>query len=202
MFEGYKLSSTSTDYNVKIWKLGTILNALFIGCVPELILLYTDYRKGLSSGKHTTWPGLDEKSTYTFYQYNTSLFRYHLGSTIFAIIFFLLYFPLIILFFLSDKIFQKRGIYCKVCHILVLPCPYPCINIASPEIEYLSSAQIIAEEDVVDDKAYDDADVVQYEEKNQPKSVIYLYKKKGLEKTWIVGESSTQQNYNVSRKVY
>ena len=71
-------------YKVKIWKLGTILNGLYIGLLPQCILLFTDYYKGVPSwgfAGTTSWEqGVMED--------NDALIKHPYGNTILSIAYF------------------------------------------------------------------------------------------------------------------
>ena len=54
MFEGSESTNQQGDPKLKIWKWGTIINAIYIGCIPQFILCITDYYKGVHQWKFST----------------------------------------------------------------------------------------------------------------------------------------------------
>ena len=113
IFEGCNGNST------RIWRFGTILNAFFIGCLPQIILLFLDYHRGV-----VNWDfiGISEYGV-KIYENNDALFKNRFGNSIFALTTGVLFLLLIIFTFLSDMIFKNNGIFCKCFSILCFPCP-------------------------------------------------------------------------------
>ena len=121
MFEGCNINSKSS---IRVWKLGTVLNALFIGCLPQLILISMDFYRGV-----VYWDFLGLiLSQEQVYENNDALFKVNYGNIWFSIITGMLFLFLIIFLFFTNIIFKTHGIYCKCCCILCLPCPQNCIN--------------------------------------------------------------------------
>ena len=126
MFEGYKPDASKEVYSIRIWKLGTILNAFYIGCLPQCLLLGMEYYKGVPS-----WDFVGTKfmrSDRQIMEGNDALFKHRYGNTLFACISFVLCFILILTFFCSDKLFRKCGLHCKVFDILCCPSPQGCLS--------------------------------------------------------------------------
>ena len=113
--------------SIRLWKCGTIVNALFIGCFPQIVSLIMDYQRGI-----VNWDfiGLALEPE-AIYENNDALFKSRYGNSLFAITSGVFFFFLIILTFFSAKIFKHRGVYCKCFYILCLPCPNNCINLNS-----------------------------------------------------------------------
>ena len=130
MFEG---CNANDQYSLRIWKCGTVMNALFIGFIPQVILLIINFIRGVA---YWDFLGLALRPE-MIYENNDSLFKTKHGNTLFAIITGSLFLFLIIIVFFTEKIFRKHGIYCKCCSILCCPCPQNCINISQD----LSSSQ-------------------------------------------------------------
>ena len=110
MFEGNSpTNNTNNQHPLRIWKLGTIINSLFIGCLPPIILLVSDHIRGIPSWKfndpNDTGVSLDQEST--------SLIKSPYGNTYFAVTTFLSFLVLTLIVFLNDTI-------CK--------CTQPCLE--------------------------------------------------------------------------
>ena len=110
MFEGCK------DNNIRIWKYGSLFNAFFIGCFPQIVLLAMDFYRGSVSwdfiGNVLNWEKIFEN--------NDALFKFTYGNSIFAItsgIFFLL---LILLTFFTNKVIINHEVFFKFG--MKLPC--------------------------------------------------------------------------------
>ena len=79
MFEGNQSTNQPGGPKLKIWKWGTIINAIYIGCIPQLILCITDYYKGVHQWEFgMNIPGIDDSEN------NDALFKHPYGNTIFA----------------------------------------------------------------------------------------------------------------------
>ena len=124
MFESCKINGAST---IRIWKLGTILNAFYIGCVPQIVLLVTDFQRGIIHWDFLSLALEPEK----IYENNDALLKSPYGNIMFAIISCIIFTSLIFLFFFTDKIFKNIGIYCKCFTILCCPCPQNFTNLTS-----------------------------------------------------------------------
>ena len=123
MFEGCKDGSNS----VKIWEVGTILNAFFIGCLPQMVLLAFDYHRGVHN-----WDFISTVlESELIFENNDALYKNNYGNFMFAIISGILFFFLISFSFLTDKIFSNHGIYCKCCYVLCFPCPQNCFDLVA-----------------------------------------------------------------------
>ena len=89
MFEG------CDENSIRIWKLGTVLNALFIGCLPQIILLYMEFYRGT-----VNWDFVGvELSGESLWENNDALFKHRYGNCLFASISGVLYLFLIIFAF-------------------------------------------------------------------------------------------------------
>ena len=132
MFEGNPDQSGSNQPPVRLWKMGSILNSIFMGCVPQTLLLVLDHYKGVPS-----WPFTREisvgKFVHNLAQDNNALLKYPYGNTIFAIATFSFYLFLMTIFFAWDKLFQDDGLICTLCKRICPPWRNPCSNPQSEE---------------------------------------------------------------------
>ena len=148
IFEGYKSTNQPRQFKLKIWKWGSIINAIYIGCLPQCILCVTDYYKGIHQwefGKHHHVEKNDFRNiTDTIrlvshaeedYENNNALFKSNYGNTVFAIITASFSLTLIAVFFGSGTLFKEKGLHCRCLTILCCPFPNPCINISELELE-------------------------------------------------------------------
>ena len=138
------------------------MNAFYVGCLPQCILLFMDHYKGVSSWDFVGYT-LSAKGTY---EANDSIFKHKYGNTLFATTSLVFYFSLILVFLIGDRLFEKRGMYCKRCHVLCCTCPQNCINYADPALTNSSSEVTI-------------------NKVSQSSTEIYVYKKE--RKTWLIG---------------
>ena len=112
IFEGTKNNS------IRIWKTGSVLNAFFIGCLPQIILLTMDFYRGV-----VNWDflGLALRPEQII-ESNDALLKYRYGNTLFAIISGSFFLFLIIITFFTNKIFKNHGMYCTSFSVLCFPC--------------------------------------------------------------------------------
>ena len=114
-------------YTIKIWKIGTILNAFFIGCLPQIVLYVIDRYRGV-----TNWDFLGLALEPEFiYENNDALFKSSHGNSLFAVTSFVFFFFLIILTFFTDKIFKRLTVYCKCLCTPFPACPNNCFDLNS-----------------------------------------------------------------------
>ena len=129
-------------YSVRIWKIGTLLNAFFIGCLPQIVLLVMDRYRGV-----TSWDFLGFALTPEFiWENNDALFRSSYGNSLFAIISFVFFFFLILLTFFTDKIFKVFGEYCKCLCTPFLSYPNNCFDLNSEYFQYLQTPHNLTNE--------------------------------------------------------
>ena len=79
LFEGYGANNQKGRSKLKIWRLGTIINAIYIGCIPQCILCFTDYYKGVHDWKFNS----TDHANYVF-ENNEALFKSNYGNSIFS----------------------------------------------------------------------------------------------------------------------
>lgn len=103
MYEG------CTENSIKIWKLGTLCNAIFLGCFPQIVLLGMNYCRGIDNWNFLGY-NLDTEGVY---EGNDALFKYNHGNSIFAIISCTFYLLLIIITFFTDKVIQNHATFFK-----------------------------------------------------------------------------------------
>merc|ERR1712018_627526 len=132
MFEGNPDESGSNHPPVRLWKIGSILNSISMGCVPQILLLVLDHYKGVPS-----WPFTKENDEgqmeYNTRQDSNALFKYPYGNTIFSIATLSFYLFLMTIFFAWDKLYHDDGLICTLCKRICSPCRNPCSNPRSEE---------------------------------------------------------------------
>lgn len=121
LFEGSK-----ENKSIKIWKFGSVVNAIYIGCCPQIVLIVMDFYKGII---HWDFIGPIILSPEHIYENNDALFKRNYGNTFFALVSGIGFFVLIMFTFFTDRIFKNKGMYCKCCNILCLPCPQNCFHL-------------------------------------------------------------------------
>jgi len=177
MFEGYKPDAANEEYSIRIWKVGTILNAFYIGCLPQCFLLGMEYYKGV-----TSWDFVGTEFMRTDRQImegNDALFKHQYGNTIFACISFLFCFILILSFFCSDKLSRKCGLHCKLFDILCCPSPQSCLSYNNPvPIRPLQSAN--------------DIPMNQFSHMPDLKTGAYFYNRQEIK--WLFGKSERNKS--------
>ena len=131
MFEGQALPNSENGYTVRIWKLGTFVNAIYIGCLPQCVLLLTEYYKGVRSwdfvGNTLNSQGIWEK--------NDALIKSPYGNTIFAVTSCLFFFLLIVTFFRIQPLFKNYGAHCRFLYCICCPCFDTCIHYSDPNLQ-------------------------------------------------------------------
>ena len=103
MFEGNPKESEGNKQPVRVWKTASILNAIFIGCIPQILLLASDYHQRVRF-----WP-FQEINTGKYYDTN-ALMKHRYGNTIFSVSTLVLYGVFISIFFLWDKCLSIKRI--------------------------------------------------------------------------------------------
>ena len=93
---------------VRVWKLGSIFNSVFIGCLPQILLVIMDQYRQVP-----TWYRNTEGQPYP--PDSNALIKHPHGNTIFSITSLLSYLLLTIIFFAWERIFNKNGFLCKIC---------------------------------------------------------------------------------------
>ena len=155
MFEGNPDQRDNDQPPVRVWKVGSILNSIFLGCIPQISLTCLDHFKGVPSwpfkkdlyadiieidedyvndyifndyGDYDTIDGYVEgQMAHNEFQDNNALLKYPFGNTIFSIATFSFYLFLMTIFFAWDKIFKDDGCLSKLCKpIFCSPFPNPC----------------------------------------------------------------------------
>ena len=129
MFEGNPDHNGDSEPPIRVWKLGSILNSLFMGCLPQVLLIALDHYRGV-----TLWD-FEAKNKYKIANYkeipaqdNNALIKHPYGNIIFAIATLLFYLLLTTIFFAWDNIFKKDGFLCTSCKNICPPCHNPCSN--------------------------------------------------------------------------
>ena len=186
-FEGCKENS------FKIWRGGTICNAFFIGCLPQVVALIMEFHRGI-----VNWDFLGlTLEPEAIFENNDALFKSRYGNSLFAITTGGVFFFLIMLTFFTDKIFKKGGIYCKCFSILCFPCPNNCLDLDS-EMSHSQPVQtnpIIPNNDGESDMEQIDPNEEAKEDK-KPYIQIYIYPKR--KKNSSKEKSSSEQGMELN----
>jgi hypothetical protein len=89
MFEGITIHDQLTrtsHFKIKVWKLGTILNTVYLICIPQIILIVSDVLRGIPDWTFTrTNSGLAAEST-GFLEANSSILKHPFGNITMSII--------------------------------------------------------------------------------------------------------------------
>ena len=142
LYEGYETTNQHDQYKLKIWKLGSVINAIYIGCIPQCILCITDYYRGIHDRDQNFITEIilgDVNTQINRYEGNDALIKSNHGNTIFATITALFFLILITVFFGNEKLFKGSGIRFNCFNILCCSCLKPCINVNEPELDPPSS---------------------------------------------------------------
>ena len=174
MFEGYKQNEST---QIRIWKWGTFINALCIGCLPQIVLIITEVYKGVPIWEFAS----TTLRAQSIYESNDALIKDPFVNIIFGIGSASLYGILILLFFSTKYLFSDRGIHCKCLYILCCPCPDPCINDSEPEPVTLTSENLSNERPL----SPEEATVGEPNQSSQTHTNVYVYAK--TRKMWIIG---------------
>ena len=115
MFEGNPDRNGHNEPPVRVWKLGSILNSIFMGCIPQIMLIAFDhYRK------------VPDWNFETSLQDNNALLKSPTGNFIFSITTLALYLCLTTIFFSWNILFKNDGLLCTLCKTLCRPFSNPC----------------------------------------------------------------------------
>ena len=202
IFESNESAEQQGQCKLKIWKWGSIINAIYIGCLPQCILCFTDYYKGVhqwefnknideGSMVHSSWRNYGSfAATGEDYENNNSLFKSNYGNTIFGATTATFFLILIVLFFGSGTLFKERGIHCRLFSILFCPCPNDCINVDSVDLDPPSSQN-----------SSDLNNIGQIPEEgpttpfDKPKTEVYWYYRRGEIKIKLLGSLRDEKHF-------
>ena len=189
MFEGCKEKDA---HSIRFWKIGTISNAFFIGCLPQVILLIMDYHRGIADWDFIAF----DLGPEGIYESNDALIKCRIGNSLFAIITALFFLFLILLTFFTQTIFRNHGIYCKCCSILCFPCPNSCLNLKS---EMSLSLSLHVKPDPVKDANEFEMAKLSFDERlsniKEPRTLMYLYS--NGKKLNFKGKSVLEQDFDL-----
>ena len=102
MFEGNPKISEENKQPIRVWARASLLNAVFMGCIPQILLIALDYHKRVRF-----WP-FQEIDVWIGYDTN-ALIKHPYGNTIFSVSTLVSYGVLISIFFLWDKCLLIKG---------------------------------------------------------------------------------------------
>ena len=103
MFEG------CNENSIRMWKFGTVLNALVLGCLPQIMLLYMEFYRGTVNWDFVGSDLIKEN----IYENNGALFKHWYGNCLFASISGIWFLFLIIFTFSANKIVPTHKMCCK-----------------------------------------------------------------------------------------
>ena len=125
MFEGNQDQRDSNKQPLRVWKLGSALNSVFLGCFPQTLLLVSDYYRRVSIWlKYSVDSNRNDTDAFLPYQY---------GNTIFSITTLSLYSCLMIIFFFYEKIFEGNGRLSNPCKTVCFIFPKSCFSSMADE---------------------------------------------------------------------
>ena len=167
MFEGCE------DDSIRVWRLGSIFNAFFIGCLPQAVLVLMDYQRGVPNWDFISL-ALERE---LIYENNDALFKSRHGNSLFAIVSGVFFLFLITLTFFTEKIFKSHGIHCKCFSVLCLPCPSNCVNLNSKidTTQCLQTNPSVIKND--DERESEEANSIEQEDEGEEvkRSFIHMY---------------------------
>jgi hypothetical protein len=187
MFEGVKMTSSNSNFGIRIWKLGSVLNGIFIGILPHVILTISDIKRGIIN-----WNFHESIASKYIFQNNDALLKHQYGNITFATTMICLSSFLILVFFGSEKLFRNRGVSCKVFNILFRPFINPCLD---TQPEFPSNVQVFENSSSTVDVLNVSPSLVINEDSTsanasiESKTVFYAYKNQGEDKKRIIGKS-------------
>ena len=117
MFEGNPDHQDDNEPPVRVWKLGSIVNSVFIGCLPQILLVAMEQYRQV--------PTYYRKANDGIFANINALIKHPYGNTIFAIASFLLYLFLTTIFFAWNRIFKNDACLSKLSKSICPPCPSP-----------------------------------------------------------------------------
>ena len=124
MFEAYKDNSNNSinhEFQLRVWKKGTLANAIYLGCLPQCDLVAMEYYKGVPSFYFDY-----DRDDVWWYDEQLFLHSMQYGGIHFSFLSFMLFSLLIFRMFCTDCIFKNQSKLCKPIHLICLPCPQNC----------------------------------------------------------------------------
>ena len=182
--------------SIRLWKCGSIVNAFFIGCFPQIVLLVMDYQRGI-----VNWDFIGLALHHeNIFENNDALFKSRYGNSLFAITSCMFFFFLIILTFFTEKIFKHRGVYCKCFSILCLPCPNNCLNLNSeiPPIQTEPTNPSPSHDDR-EPETKQRSSTSQAKDNKKPSTELYFYSK-GIRK-YLKGKPLAEQDIELKQVI-
>ena len=105
MFEG--VDTLKEGSRIRIWKFGSIMNALFIGCMPQIFLICFEFYKGTPTWNFIGGQYKEENEiqiSKSIFEVNDALIKHPYGNIIFGGVTFILNLTLISIFFFTDSL--------------------------------------------------------------------------------------------------
>jgi hypothetical protein len=191
MFEGVKTTSSKGNFHIRIWKLGSVLNGIFIGILPHTLLIVSDIKRGILK-----WNFHESNHSRFIFQNNDTLFKHQYGNITFATAMIVVSSILLLVFFTTKRLFRNKGVYCKVLNIMCCPFLNPCLN-TQPEfpsnVEVFKHSSSRVDVPNVSPSLVINQDNTSANASIPSTTVVYIYKKvykkvyQGEDKKWIIG---------------
>lgn len=216
MFEGTSSKSSTKTLELRIWKLGTFLNGLFIGVFPQIILIASDIIRGV-----ITWNFIESNLKERIIQNSDTIMKHRFGNIIFSVISIFVFLIIFILLLETDKLFSNKGLFCRLCKILCCPCPNPCLLVSSSNPTDISRLVIKKSKDLkhspetialnnpsnnIEESLVDISIIRKEKEVSLPESIkqaageMYYYDIKSNKKITLFGKSDNQLNTDPKQK--
>ena len=73
-------------FKIKVWKVGSLINAIYIIIVPQILLVLSDVLRGVTDWKFTKVKGFSEAFGYGFLEKDSLILKYPYGNVISAVV--------------------------------------------------------------------------------------------------------------------
>ena len=90
MFEGITIDDPAQrirHFKIKVWKVGSLFNAIYIIVIPQAILILSDVLRGVTGWKFTVTKDVSEAFSHDFLEKNSAILKHPYGNILLAVIF-------------------------------------------------------------------------------------------------------------------